>query len=195
MGIRRFLSALLFAFLLFPIPSGYGRRGQAYIDDVHIRGRPGGEFAVDFRVKNAMDSRVLDTVESGLPVRFTYWIRIENPREFARDRVLVDHTLIRILEKDNLKDRYRVSLAGQTTFTDFETLEEAIAHMTLVEGVRLVPIEPFGGHRPLFLRIKAQLQEFRLPFHLHYVLVFLSYLNVETDWYSMELPPTLEAPP
>jgi hypothetical protein len=193
MGLRPYRIALFLAFLFIPALPSHARRGQAYIDGVQLSHGDGGDLVLAFRVKQALDDRILDTLDSGLPVRFTYWIRIENPRKFALDEVLVDLKLVRILEKDNLKDRYRVTLEGSTEARELTDLAEAVAVMSRIEGVGLVPLERLKGHSPLLLKVKAQLQKFQLPFRLHYLFAFVSYLDVETDWYTVELPENVEA--
>ena len=65
--------------------------------------------------------------------------------------------------------------------------------MTRVEKVVLFPAEMLETRRPLLLKIKTQLQQFQLPFRLHYLLAFVSYWDVETDWYTLELPADKEA--
>ncbi|MHB8764707.1 MAG: DUF4390 domain-containing protein [Deferrisomatales bacterium] len=195
MGIRRTLILLVLCCLVASPASSRSPRGAAYIDSVHLRRGARGDLVLDFQVQNALDARVLDTLDSGLPVRFTYWIRVERPRELARDEVVSDLRLERVLEKDNLKDRYRVTLGASATPRDVGVLSEAIAVMSRVEGVSLMPLEALGGRRPAVLRIKAQLQKFQLPFRLHYVFAFVSYLDVETDWYVVELPRQPDALP
>jgi hypothetical protein len=193
MGSRRYLVALFLAFLIIPAPSSWGRRGQAYIDGVRLSRGQGSDLVLDFRVQKALDDRILDTLDSGLPVRFTYWIRIESPREFARDEVLVDLKFVRILEKDNLKNRFRVILDGLGEAREMTDLAEAVKVMSRIEGVNLLPRERLLGSRPLFLKITARLQQFALPFRLHYLFAFVSFWDVETDWYSLELPGDIKA--
>lgn len=189
MGFWRHLLALALVLALFPVLRSEARRGDATIEDVHLSRGSHEDLVVGFRVDKALDARVFDTLDSGLPVQFVYLIRVEHPRNFARDEQVADLRLVRVMEKDNLKDRYRVKLEGQKEGRDFSSLEEAIGVMTRVEGVSLMPLEVLASRKPLVLRIKAQLQKFQLPFRLHYLFAFVSYLDVETDWFSMDLPP------
>jgi hypothetical protein len=193
MGFWRFLVASVAVFFLLPTPPSQGRRGQAYIDDVRLYLGPGGDVTLDFRVKKVLDDFIADTLDSGLPVRFTHLIRVIQPRELKRDNVLVDLKLVRVLEKDNLKDRFRVTLEDTGESRQYGDLREAVEVMTRVEKVSLFPADVLETHRPLFLKIKTQLQKFQLPFRLHYLLAFLSYWDVETDWYTQELPPDQDA--
>lgn len=193
MGFWRVVAASVAVFFLLPTPPGQGRRGQAYIDDVRLSLGPGGEVMLDFRVKNVLDALVADTLDSGLPVRFAHLIQVVQPRELKRDKVLVDLKLVRVLEKDNLKDRFRVTVENTEEKRQYGDLREAVEVMTRVEKVVLVPADVIETRRPLFLKIKTQLQQFQLPFRLHYLLAFVSYWDVETDWYTLELPADKEA--
>jgi len=193
MGFWRIVAASVAVFFLLPTPPGQGRRGQAYIDDVRLSLGPGGEVMLDFRVKNVLDALVADTLDSGLPVRFAHLIQLVQPRELKRDKVLVDLKLVRVLEKDNLKDRFRVTVENTEEKRQYGDLREAVEVMTRVEKVVLVSSEVLETRRPLFLKIKTQLQQFQLPFRLHFLLAFVSYWDVETDWYTLELPADKEA--
>ena len=161
---------------------------EAYIADVRLTRGQAQDLVLAFRVQQAMDQRVIETLESGLAVRFTYWVRVQSPRPLFPDENLVDLKLERVLEKDNLKDRYRLTMAEGGPPRDVAELAEAVAVMSRVEGVSLLPLTVLESRRPLFLRVRARLQRFEMPFRLHYVLPFVSYLDVGTDWYSLELP-------
>ena len=162
----------------------------AYVADVRLTRGPAQDLVLAFRVQQAMDQRALDTLESGLAVRFTYWVRVQSPRRLFPDENLVDLKLERVLEKDNLKNRYRLTMVEGQPPRNVADLAEALAVMSRVEGVSLLPLEVLESRRPLYLRVRARLQRFEMPFRLHYVLPFVSYLDVGTDWYSLELPAT-----
>lgn len=188
MGLRSTAALSLALLLLLPAASSQGRPPQAHIDGVKLRRGARADLLVDFRVEGILNERILDTLDSGLPVRFTYWVQVTRPREFLRDQVLADRKLIRVLEKDNLKDRFRVTFEEDEESRDVSTLDAAIQTMARVEGVSVLPLAALAAPRPLTLRLKAQLQKFQLPFRLHYLFAFVSYWDVETDWYSLVLP-------
>ncbi|MBE0617189.1 MAG: DUF4390 domain-containing protein [Proteobacteria bacterium] len=190
MGLRSTSALALALLLLLPVAPSQGRPPQAYIDGVKLRRGAHADLLVDFRVEGILNERILDTLDSGLPVRFTYWVQVTRPREFLRDQVVADRKLVRILEKDNLKDRFRVTFEDGEEPRDVATLDAAIRTMARVEGVSVLPLAALDASRPLVLRLKAQLQKFQLPFRLHYLFAFVSYWDVETDWYSVVLPAT-----
>jgi hypothetical protein len=194
MGLRRIFLLLFLVAALFPGGRVWGRSGEAYIDSVTLKRGPGGDVLLSFRIQRAFDQRILDTLDSGIPVRFTYWIQVVRPRGVLPDRVVTEVRLDRSMVKDNLKDRYRITVnTGEPR--DLPSLTEAIEAMTQVDRVSLVPLEALSRKAPLLLKIKAKLQKFKLPFHLHYLFAFVSYWDVDTDWYVLELPRNAEALP
>lgn len=195
MGIRRYLAALAVLFAVLPAADGHARRGQARIDEVQVNRDPDGMLRVHFRVVEALDPRVREALESGIPVRFRYRLRIERKRRFGRDEVVVRRQIERVLEKDNLKNRYRVSPGRDGETAEYASAEEAVRAMTVVTREPLVAIGALPRGEPLILRLKAELQKFKLPFHLHYVFAFLSVLDVETEWLEVELPSGLWGQP
>jgi len=196
MGIRRSAALLLItiSFLLVPA-SGLARQPEARIVDVELHRGAQGDLAVAFRVEGVLTQRVLDTLDSGIPVRFTYWVRVVHPHELLRDETLTELRLVRALEKDNLKDRFHVSLEGPGDGRDVADLQQAIDLMARVENLSVLPLDVLGSQTPLLLRIKAQLQKFQLPFRLHYLFAFVAYWDVETEWYTVTLPATADALP
>jgi len=191
MGIRRsaVLPLVTVSLLLLAAP-GLGRETEARIAEVNLHRGTQGDLAVDFRVEGILNDRVLDTLDSGIPVRFTYWVRVVRPREFLRDEALADLQLVRVLEKDNLKDRFRVTWEGEGETEDVPDLQQAIDLMARVENLSVLPLDVLGSQSPLLLRIKAQLKKFQLPFRLHYLFAFVAFWDVETKWYTVTLPPT-----
>jgi hypothetical protein len=160
----------------------------AYVADVRLTRGADQDLVLAFRVQQAMDQRVIDTLESGLAVRFTYWVQVQRRRRLLPDEKLVDLKLERVLEKDNLKDRFRLTMTEGQPPRDVADLATAVSVMSRVDGVSLLPLEVLASRRPLYLRVRARLQRFEMPFRLHYILPFVSYLDVGTDWYSVELP-------
>lgn len=188
------LSAFLAALAVSP-PCVRARTGEAYIDAVSLRRGARADVTLSFRVQKAFDPRVLDTLDSGLPVRFTYLVQVVRMREVLPDLVVADIRVERTLVKDNLKNRYRVTLTASGEERDFPTLAEAAEVMSRVDGLHLISLDTLSRQPQLTLKIKAQLQKFQLPFHLHFVLAFVSYWDVDTDWYVLELPRSAEALP
>ncbi len=175
--------------LLAVCPPAWAAR--PYVDGVSLSRGPRADLVVSFHVEQTLVPQLVDTLESGLPVRFTFWIRVDHPRPWARDYVLADLRFERVLEKENLEDRYRITFEDGRTVRTESDLAKAVRMMGRVEGVSLLPLAALAGPRPIFLRIKVRVQEFKLPFRLHRLLPFVSFWDVETDWYVLEIPRVL----
>lgn len=184
---RRLFSLAVLTAMLFAAAAAVAD-SQVYVNDVRLSRGAADDLVLDFRVRQTMDQRVIDTLESGLAVRFTYWVKVQQPRRFLPDETLVDQQFERVLEKDNLADRYRLTLEEGQPPREVADLAAAVELMSRVEGLSLLPVEVLETRRPLHLRIRARLQRFELPFRLHYVLPFISYFDVGTEWYDLELP-------
>ncbi len=195
MGFRRVFLLFLTIAALAPAALLWGRTGLAYIDSVQLRRGGRSDVLLSFRVQRAFDERLVDTLDSGLPVRFTYLIQVVKPRELFADVVVADLQLDRTLVKDNLKDRYKVTFGSSRENRDLPTLADAVEAMSRVDSVRILSLDALSRSGPLLLKIKAKLQKFQLPFHLHYLFAFVSMWDVETDWYVLELPPSAEGIP
>ncbi|MFU8855596.1 MAG: DUF4390 domain-containing protein [Deferrisomatales bacterium] len=196
MGLRRIAAlslTLLFVFLATPSSGRLAR--QPHIDGVNLRRGPHADLIVDFRVEGLRNRKILETLDSGLPVRFTYWVRVVRPRELRRDQIVAEVQIERVLEKDNLKNRFQVTLSEGADAEEVATLDAALQAMSQVEGVSVLPLDALGGRRPMVLMLKAQLQKFQLPFHLHYLFAFVSFWDVETEWHSLPLPDSPNALP
>ena len=69
------------------------------------------------------------------------------------------------------------------------------AGMTRMEGfpvVRSGQLEADEGYK---LELQVRLEEFRLPFHLHRVLTFVSFWDAQTPWYIQPVPGHLRKGP
>lgn len=58
--------------------------------------------------------------------------------------------------------------------------------MSEIVGLNVTKLARLHKNRRYKVRMMAQLDRIELPFHLHYVLFFLSLWNFETDWYTVE---------
>jgi hypothetical protein len=61
--------------------------------------------------------------------------------------------------------------------------------MASVEELEIRPSSQLKAGIPVELRIKAELDPVKLPFHLEYLFFFVSLWDFETKWYTKPLPP------
>ncbi|MBF0453166.1 MAG: DUF4390 domain-containing protein, partial [Candidatus Magnetomorum sp.] len=58
--------------------------------------------------------------------------------------------------------------------------------MSRIDNLKITPLSELTKGGQYQIRAKAELDEVRLPFYLHYVLFFVSMWDLETDWYTID---------
>jgi len=159
--------------------------GGAAVDEVSLR-REKDILLVDFSVKNAISTQLTETLDSGLPVRFVYNVRLVRKAGALTSGTLSNIKFERVLEKDNLKNRYRISEKSETS--DVGDLNSAVGSLCRVVGLEVAPLLDILPEKKYQVEIQVKLEEFRLPFHLHQLLPFLSLWDQTTPWKIVRLP-------
>jgi len=76
-----------------------------------------------------------------------------------------------------------VTLGENRSFRTTSDFEEAKRWMAKVEEVEARPYSQLEPGIPAELRIKAELDPVKLPFHLEYLFFFVSLWDFETQWH------------
>lgn len=150
----------------------------AKVENVLLQRGEDGDMLVDFAVTGAIDKKLVETLDSGLPVRLVFEISVVRSASFLMGGVISYSKFERVLEKDNLKNSYRVTIGDN--YSDFDSLPEAMALMVNVADISVVQLSELLPDERYRLEIVVKLEEFRLPFFLHRVLPFLDYWDVTT---------------
>ncbi len=182
---RKIVIALIFLLLMAPLAIAKGEVAS-HIGDVVFKASADSSITVDFGIKEVWSARLIKTLESGLPVRFTYTTRIVRLDKTLWEGDLVYHRFERILEKDNLKNRYIITSGEKKR--DFPSLDDAIAEMTAVTSYPICNISQLSPSGEYQVELQVKLEEFRLPFMLHRFLPFVSHWDVQTPWRRDKLP-------
>ncbi|MFU8769541.1 MAG: DUF4390 domain-containing protein, partial [Desulfotignum sp.] len=64
-----------------------------------------------------------------------------------------------------------------------KSFEEAREWMAKIDNLTVIPLTDLVKGEKYQIRIKAKLARVTLPLALHYVFLFVSFWNIETDWY------------
>jgi hypothetical protein len=151
---------------------------RAKVENVLLQRGEDGDMLVDFAVTGTIDKKLVETLDSGLPVRLVFEIRVVRAAKFLMGGVISYSKFERVLEKDNLKNRYRVTIGDD--YSDFGSLAEAMAMMVNVTDISVVQLSDLLRDERYRMEILVKLEEFRLPFFLHRVLPFFGYWDVTT---------------
>ncbi len=137
------------------------------------------------KLENAFTPELLNGLQNGLPITFSYNITLEMVRSGWLDKEIysgsVDHTLI----YDNLKKEYSVLLDEKTNKFTTAKLADAQKRMVELNGLRIVPLKELEPDRQYILKARVVLDKKNLPFNFNYLIPF-SFWDLETDWYSVE---------
>jgi len=138
-------------------------------------------------VDNCFTDQMADAIQNGIPTTFKFFIRLIEKRDYAWDRKIADIQVSHTVHYDNLKKEYFVTLTekgGQIiSLKDFEEVKQL---MSEIVGLGVTGVHNLKRNASYKMEMMAQLDKIELPFHLHYVLFFLSLWNFETDWYTVE---------
>jgi hypothetical protein len=137
--------------------------------------------------KNAFPNKIVEAIQSGVPTTFTYYINLYRVRGFWLDKKVTSIQLSHKLKYDTLKNEYIVSRSWEGNRSlNVKTLDEAKKLMGEVDSLEIVPLGQLEKGEQYQIRAKAELDRLTLRFYLHYVLFFLSFWDVETDWYTID---------
>lgn len=138
-------------------------------------------------VKNAFPAKIEETINSGVPAAFSFYINLYRVRSFWPDREITEIEVTHTIKYDNLKKEYVVTRSWEGNVpTTVKTFEEAKKLMTEIDSLTIVTLQKLEKGRQYQIRAKAKLSRLTLPFYLHYVLFFVSLWDFETDWYTID---------
>jgi hypothetical protein len=145
------------------------------------------DLLVYLSVSDCFTDQMINAIQNGIPTTFKFFIRLIEKRDYAFDRKIADLQISHTVSYDSLKKEYFVSRterAGQiVSLKDFEEVKQM---MSQIVGLKVTTLSNLKRNARYKIEMMAQLEKIELPFHLHYILFFLSLWDFETDWYTVE---------
>lgn len=135
----------------------------------------------------AFSEKTKRAVLSGVPTTFLFYITLDKNRNYWMNKTIVDLKVTHTLKYDNLKKEFHIERSwdpgGSLVSSSFE---EAQQLMIKIDSLKIASLQELEKGRHYQIRAKAELRKLTLPLHLHRVLFFLSFWDVETDWYAID---------
>ena len=135
----------------------------------------------------AFNEKTRKAILSGVPTAFTFYITLNRERSYWLNKTIVDLKVTHAIKYDNLKKEFHIDRSwdsgGPIVTSSFE---EAQQLMIKIDSLKVVSLDQLEKGRHYQLCAKAELSKFTLPLHLHRVLFFLTFWDVETDWYAID---------
>jgi len=122
-------------------------------------------------------------VLAGIPATFTMQFDVYQERSFTWDKKIFSQEIKRSIKYDNLKKIFNVFSSNKkepVIFTEFESAQKA---MTDFNGIIAAPLSSLTKGKNYYVMIKVKMDKVRLPLHMEYVFLFVSYWDFETSWY------------
>lgn len=138
-------------------------------------------------VKDAFPPKIENTIISGVPITFSFFIDLFRVRGLWIDKEIIDIKLTHTMKYDNLKKEYVVMRSWEDNRPlVVKSYEEAKKLMSEVDSLSIISLDQLEKGKQYQIRAKAELSKLTLPFYLHYVLFFVSLWDFETDWYTID---------
>lgn len=187
---NRLSSRLIFSFLLavlFFWGGGQSTLAQDATIDELIVTNSSTDLLLFLTVNNAFTKQMEEGIKNGIPVSFSFQVKLERKRSAWLNQELVSLKVDHTLSYDTLKEEYSVvrsELAGQVLRT--KSLAEAKKAMVQLNGLAISPLKILIPDAGYLLRVKAKLAEKTLPLYFHQVIPFWSLWDFETSWHTVE---------
>ena len=161
---------------------------EASIQEVSVKGT-NGVWKVGFFVERCFTEKIEEAIQTGIKTVFTFYLNLYQKRKWWKDRKVASLKFHHAIQYDPIRGEYLVTLEENGFSQVTSSLEEAKGWMAKVEEVEVRPSSQLQPGIPTELRIKAELDPVKLPFHLEYLFFFVSLWDFETKWYIEPLPP------
>ncbi|MEN6374878.1 MAG: DUF4390 domain-containing protein [Smithella sp.] len=178
---------LLFIFLfVFSGCLGVGTQGRAVeptIKDIIITNDKE-NVLLYARVVNGFKTEMESSILAGAPAVFALQLEVYQSRTGLWDKKITSREIKRTIKYDNLKKTFSIFTNGYETpavFPDFESAQKAMADLN---GIPIVPLKKLVHGNNYYLMMKVKIDKVRLPLHMEYVFVFVSFWDFETAWYK-----------
>jgi hypothetical protein len=181
-GLKRLL-LIMILWVSWAVPA---MAKEAYLSDFVVTNTRD-HLLVYFKVNNCFTPEMNNAIESGIETSFTFFIQLYEKRNLIWDKKIADLEVNHSIKYDSLKKIYTVRFSeNNNREVPARTFEEAKKLMAEILALKVLPMHQLKKGKHYQLQMMAQLDRIRLPFHLHYVLFFLSLWDFETDWYAVD---------
>ena len=138
-------------------------------------------------LKNSFTSEMIEILDSGIPLHFTFYIELHKIAEKVPDEQVTELILKHTMIFDTLKENYKVTLEEDKNKThSFRSLLEAQKIINEINGIEVIELSQLIPDNLYKIKIRAELYRKTLPMSLHNILPFFSWWDVKTGWHTIE---------
>jgi hypothetical protein len=144
----------------------------------------GNYVVMDAILTDGMEDKILEAIESGMPMTITFQIELRKQNSFWADSLVRANEISHTVQFDSLKKVYRFSEMGKHVKRKIITKEKA-RYQDLMQTLTNIPIAPTYHLDPgekYYVRVKADLEMDRFWFPFNYLFFFVPFNDYETSW-------------
>ena len=164
-----------------------GHRGQeARLENIIVTNTRD-DLLIYMNVEGAFREKMNKAVSTGVPVTFSFFIDLYQVKNLWIDKKIEELKVTHTVKYNSLKKEYVIDRSWDNSNAIVtESFEEARKIMVQIDSLKIVRLKKLKKGSQYQIRAKAELSKKTLPFYLHYVLVFVSLWDFETDWYTID---------
>lgn len=144
----------------------------------------GNYIIMDAILTDGMEGKILEAIESGMPMTITFQIELRKQSSFWADPLVRANTVSHTVQFDSLKKVYRFSEVGKNVTRKIITRKKD-RYQALMQTLKNIPIAPTYQLDPgekYYVRVKADLEMDRFWFPFNYLFFFVPFNDYETSW-------------
>ena len=179
--INPFLILGFFILLSVPIPSVFAESPNIVNIGVATKGK---YVVMNARLIDGFNDKVLEAIESGVPMGFTYEIELRKENAAWVDSLISSNTVRHKIQYDSLKKAYRFSEVGKNVRRKVITRKTSRYQklMLTLKDIPIAPIFRLDPNEKYYVRVKADLETDRFWFPFNYIFFFVPFSDFETSW-------------
>ena len=159
---------------------------EAKVTDLLVSNTPD-NLVVYLKLESSFTEKMEEAILTGIPTTFTFIMEVCRERSWWFDKKLSFLEVRHTIKYDSIKKIFYLLFSEEgrepEQFTDFS---EAKIAMSELNGIEFISLDQLEKGARYYLRVKATLDEVRLPLHLEYLFFFVSLWDFETDWVRQE---------
>jgi hypothetical protein len=142
------------------------------------------DLLIYFEVENAFPPKIIQRIENGILTPFSFHISLYKTGGSWLDKKITEIDIQSTIKYNSLKQEYTVSQPWKEKKPLVtKSFDEAKDWMARIDNLVVAPLTDLVKGEKYQIRIKSQLTRVTLPFALRYVFYFVSFWDIETDWY------------
>ena len=183
---KQIIRALVTVAVTFLVSHGAAFAQEASLTNITVSNTRD-DLLLYLTLEDAFSEKLKKAILSGVPATFSFLAKLNSVRDIWFDKDIADITVTHTIKYDNLKKEFIVRRSWRNNEPEVtKSFAEAQKWMSEVNSLKIIPLGQLEKGQQYQLRTKAEVSKQTLPYYLHYVLFFVSFWDIETDWYTID---------